>query len=471
MARFWLGTTDTDNTKTANWSASSGGAGGASVPGSSDDVTFDGNGNNACTLVANVAWNSLTTVVGYTAKLDFATFDLTMSDGGNITLDQGGEFDCGTGTISLTNGDFDNLHVTTFTCGTSTLLMSGTGNLVSNVLNDLNDLTINVGAVITATETYQILGDLIVNGSLSIANGKITFVGSGGTISIGAAGRITGNGIFRVYVPGAGEGITAFTVGGVIDVATLEIFRPNAAAVMAPGTYQSALIKVFNNTANPHTLTLSSGNYTFTGDVEVENTDPGGSLTIANDTNNPNITIQGDVIFDEQAGTITYTPGDGILTASGGNAQNWDFGAQNIEDLVVNKSADTLTFSGAWTADSFDAIDGALDFNGQTVETTGDFQIGAAATVVADADAMNGAAITVGGECDLYGVTLNATAGWTLSVTGGAQARNVTVAYCNASGGSTVQARQSTDGNNNTDWNFITAGVSSRGGVALSMSL
>ena len=41
-ARFWVGGTNTwDSTNTANWSTTSGGAGGASVPGAADDVTID----------------------------------------------------------------------------------------------------------------------------------------------------------------------------------------------------------------------------------------------------------------------------------------------------------------------------------------------------------------------------------------------------------------------------------------------
>ena len=44
--RYWvLGTGSWSSTNTANWSASSGGAGGASVPTASDNVFFDVNSN------------------------------------------------------------------------------------------------------------------------------------------------------------------------------------------------------------------------------------------------------------------------------------------------------------------------------------------------------------------------------------------------------------------------------------------
>ena len=48
--RYWVGGTGTwSSTNTANWSASSGGASGASVPTAADDVFFDANSNTGTT--------------------------------------------------------------------------------------------------------------------------------------------------------------------------------------------------------------------------------------------------------------------------------------------------------------------------------------------------------------------------------------------------------------------------------------
>ena len=94
---WWLGTTDTDPTVAANWStAGSGGAPGVSVPGTGDEVQFDGGGNNPCTFTSHLTWGGLTILVGYTAKFDTSDvpYNLTMDSGASITLDGGGEFDC-----------------------------------------------------------------------------------------------------------------------------------------------------------------------------------------------------------------------------------------------------------------------------------------------------------------------------------------------------------------------------------------
>lgn len=456
--RYWDGGTSTDHADVNNWSDTDGGGTPASsVPGTGDHAHFTTNGDtNPCTLTANWALGDLTILAGYGSKFDMATFNLTMDDGGNITLNGAGNFDCGTGTITLTNGDFDNKDVGTFTRGTSTVVMNGTGNLVGTTANSFHNLTIALGAVITLTEHTLIFGLHNVLGTFSIASSKYILVG--GTTSIGASGKITGSsGTYRVYMPGAGKGITSFAVGGVVDVGELQIDRPHSAAVFAPGTYSPTLLVVKNVLANPYTFTLSSGDYVFTGNVEFENTDAGGTLTIANDTNDPNITIQGDVIFTETAGTITYTKGDGTITASGGSAQDWDWGDQTLEDIVVAKSAGTLTFSGAWTADSYTQTTSSVDVNGQTLETTGDWQM----TGGAAADP-GGSAITVGGTFRAGGVDLDGGSGWTLDVTGKAEVRGLSVAHCDASGGSAVHALACKDAGNNTNLVFATGRNRSR---------
>ena len=125
---WWLGTTDDDHAVAANWStAGSGGAPGVSVPGTGDEVMFDGNGNNPCTLTANLTLLHLTTEAGYTSKLDLAIFNLIIN--GNTTLDQAGEFDCGSSTMTH-SGDFDCADVGTFTKDASNMVFTGLGNQV-----------------------------------------------------------------------------------------------------------------------------------------------------------------------------------------------------------------------------------------------------------------------------------------------------------------------------------------------------
>lgn len=63
-ARFWVGSGTWDATNTANWSATTGGATGASVPTSADTVTFDGSSGN-CSIDVSVSCSTLTIAAAY----------------------------------------------------------------------------------------------------------------------------------------------------------------------------------------------------------------------------------------------------------------------------------------------------------------------------------------------------------------------------------------------------------------------
>lgn len=136
--RFWVGGTGTwDNTDTTHWASTSGGAGGASVPNSSDVVTFDGSsGGGTVTVAATInAGNTLSSITcgAFTGTLDFAT------NNPSITMGVFSISGTGTRTINLGSGTFtinsnstvnlwDASTVTglTFNAGTSTIALAPT---------------------------------------------------------------------------------------------------------------------------------------------------------------------------------------------------------------------------------------------------------------------------------------------------------------------------------------------------------
>ena len=97
--RYWVASSAGTWNDTSNWSASSGGSSGASVPGASDDVFFDGNGTGDCTLNINASVASLNAQSGYTGAIDFGTSNFTAS--GTFTLDHGGGMDFGLSLIHI----------------------------------------------------------------------------------------------------------------------------------------------------------------------------------------------------------------------------------------------------------------------------------------------------------------------------------------------------------------------------------
>lgn len=103
--RYWISASASNWNNTANWSTASGGAGGASVPGVTDNVFFDGNGLGNCNVDVTVAVASVT--VGYnnyngTVDLngyDFTTTGTTLWQ--FLTIDNSG----GTGKLIGTGGN------------------------------------------------------------------------------------------------------------------------------------------------------------------------------------------------------------------------------------------------------------------------------------------------------------------------------------------------------------------------------
>jgi hypothetical protein len=128
-SRFWVGGTGNwDAVTTTNWSATSGGAGGQSVPTSSDAVTLDASsGGGTVTLTADANCSTLT-CGAFTGTLDFNGFNLTGT--GNLSFSGTGvrTINLGSGTISTSGSQITFTTTTnlTFNAGTSTLQLTGT---------------------------------------------------------------------------------------------------------------------------------------------------------------------------------------------------------------------------------------------------------------------------------------------------------------------------------------------------------
>jgi hypothetical protein len=126
-----------DNSSTAMWSASSGGATGASAPVAGDDVTFDANtctGGTTCTVTtfagtisaATITWGACTaSTTGCIIDASVNNTNFTLSSNGGTTFNGSGtgtrQWKAGTGTYALTstnaNGCF-NMGTTTNSTGT-----------------------------------------------------------------------------------------------------------------------------------------------------------------------------------------------------------------------------------------------------------------------------------------------------------------------------------------------------------------
>lgn len=135
-ARFWVGGTGTWNaSNTTNWSATTGGAGGASVPVAADTVTIDANSGTGTITVATDFTISSLTCGQMNMTLDFAT------NNNNPTMNSFTGSGTGVRTVNMGNGTW------TITGTSATFFGPGTG------------LTLNVGdskIVFTNTTNTQL---------------------------------------------------------------------------------------------------------------------------------------------------------------------------------------------------------------------------------------------------------------------------------------------------------------------------
>lgn len=176
--RFWVGGSGTwDGSNTANWSTTSGGASGASVPGSSDDVIIDGHasGLNGGTITVNTNFSVLSincsTMVG---TLDFGTNNNSPTIGNNGWNNSG----TSTRTINLGSGTF------TFTMTNISVLVWGT---TTNLTLGANTATFLFTGNSANGRTIGLSGATLANlPSISIAANTGT-----GTWDIGGAGTQT----------------------------------------------------------------------------------------------------------------------------------------------------------------------------------------------------------------------------------------------------------------------------------------
>ena len=160
--RFWVGGTGTWNsTSTTNWSATTGGAGGASAPTNADTALFDTNSGAAATVTVDATAVSLSTTI--------TTTDINLSLSGSPTLCTSAgllTFTFGTltlNTFTLTVGRFSssNSNTRSIAFGTGNITLTGNAATIL-VMNSV------VGFTYTGTPT--------INATYSGSTGTRTYV-------------------------------------------------------------------------------------------------------------------------------------------------------------------------------------------------------------------------------------------------------------------------------------------------------
>ena len=384
--RYWVAGGTGDWSSTTNWSATTGGASGASVPGSADTATFNASsGAGTATVDSSVTIQTLT-MTGFTGTLAYGANTISLNSSGVIFT--GGATYNVTGTpvinvISTANATV-NPGATTeansvsfnFTTGGYTLTFLATaGHAAKNV--DFTGFTGTWGARNVAVTIY---------GNLTLATG-MTLTASTGVVTLGATSgtqslTFSGKTFNQINVNG---------VGGTVFLATNPSF--SAAPILTNGTFD------FNSrTIGNQTWTMT------TGSVVIKNTGtPGWTFNITQSSGT--LTLGSDCVV---GGTYTLTAGTldlggyaltcGLFSSSNSNARTIAFGTGNI---VCNNTGGTL-----WTT----ATVTGLTITGTPVVNISNS--GAVATTVASGILTEAQAISFNFTTGTYVLTFLATASY-----------------------------------------------------------
>ena len=326
-ARYWVvggSSTNWNATGPTNWSATSGGVGNASVPGSADDVTFDGagTGNTAAVVSATITVLSFTVTGGYTSTI---THNAVLTVAGNVTLNTsytiaGSSAMTISATSTITSGGKTWPNAMTWS-GANTKTISGnltvSGLLTVSSLTTLNQtgtdtlilaggLTNSSGAI-SGTARIKLTGGTWTGGASSAISNNLDFAGN---ITLGTNVSFGGVSCTLTYISGtitttsstltlAGistlntNGITFnnITVGASIFCTINSLltatgnFTINAAvSPQFAGAYGFNVANLIINNVNAQTVTLNdAATYVITTSLEAYKSRVGAILTITSD--------------------------------------------------------------------------------------------------------------------------------------------------------------------------------------------
>ena len=439
--RYWVLGSGTWNTSTTtNWSATSGGLGGASAPTASDTVIFDNN--------SNVVTGAFTVTVSAAVCLDMTFGTGASALDGAMTLAMGTSTlgVSGNWTSSATNFSFSGT-------GTINFLATSSVTITSNNVAFLSALTFNgVGGswqLQDALTTNSARTTTLTNGTINLNNKTLStglFVSNNSntrSIAFGTSGKITVTGN-NATVWNTATG-TNFTYSGTSNVDF------NYSGSTGTRTVAQAGLALGGGTATALNMTFSAGSdtITFGGSSRVyANTDfTGFSGTYTNTT----VTILGNLTFStgmtvgSGANTMFFSATSGTQTITT-NGKTLDF------ILQFNGNGGTVSFADALTMGSsqfFTIADGStVKLKAGTTNTVSGF-------------------LTSGTLQKYLQSTLAGTQATISQVSGSVDANYLTIQDSKATGGSTFNAftgtGSSTSANNinsgnNTGWNFIPSG-------------
>jgi hypothetical protein len=401
-ARFWV-TGGTGNwNDTSNWSATSGGASGASVPGSADTAAFDANsGSGTVTLDISPTIQTLT-CTGFTGTLAFGTNTISLNSTGTIFTGATTMTVTGTPQIICTNNSATARTISpqavTEANSISFRVTAGTGALTFGA-GAIRDIDFTDGTNPTgfsgslSTFVVTIYGSLKASTGMTVTSSAniMTFAATSGTKTINTAG-VTFDRVFTFNGVGGTWQLQSALTSGATRTCTLT----NGTLDLAGYTLTTGIFS--SNNSNVRTLAFgSSGKIVLTATSGVIFT----TGTFANLTVTGTSLVQA---INGGAGTRTLTFGTGAIS----EANSINFEITSGSDIVslsgtggAARNINFIGFTGTIDIPSTKVIYGNLDA-GNATSITGTSNITFAATSGTKTIKTNG--LTYGGGFSFNGV-------------------------------------------------------------------
>lgn len=349
---YWKGGAggDPNNWSNANnWSATSGGAGGAGIPGSSDDAIFDAaTSATNCNLTASVAVGSITNINtgGYNGTLSISSYTLTVS----------GDFDWERGNLTATSGALNvggDFLTYSFTAGTSTVTLSGENKLFAPSCRTFYDLVVNSDMSGPGCFTISHNFTISTGKTVTTTSANWNVIGNGATFVID--GTMAGVGLLELDDP------TGSTISGSGNLNLPVDFRTVTTNITIPARTYGDRIQVVNYSNSDYAATLGTapGQTITCGGFAVTNRylpyhQGAGDIAVLGDTYNPDMVITGNL-------TISGT-GSGSRTLSMGSG-DWTIGGSvNVAGGILTNVNGKITLNGTDTYD-WNALGTGIDSN------------------------------------------------------------------------------------------------------------
>lgn len=252
--RYWVGGNGNwDASNTTNWSYTSGGAGGALVPTSIDDVFFDANSGSATVTISATANCANLTCTGFTGTLAGSS---ALNVYGSMTLVSGMTVS-NTGTVTFASTSSGKTITTAGKTLAFPIVFNGSGGawtFQDNVTSS-SSITVTTGTVNLGSLTYTLTGSgtpWTGGGTISAGTSTIKFTDASSSTKTFTGGGKT---YYNLWITGSGTG--AYTISGSNTFNDFKVDTPPHTINFTAGTTQTVTSFTVNGTAG-NLMTLQS---------------------------------------------------------------------------------------------------------------------------------------------------------------------------------------------------------------------